>query len=212
MTPGPARSSAIGAVALLLAGGCGENVASPSPAATTPPARVVYVVLTPTRAPVVEPTWTPEPEMLISPSPTARVEAFPTLRPTVDLAEIPSLERAVAPPPGSRHDQLAECVTFSAEPLSQPAYAGQMKTRVKVKARNRCNTGVPSDDSWFEIRSYSYNGVPIGREVGRFQAPIAPFAADAETLIEIDCPPNQPGGCRYEVEVWWAAGGGRKAQ
>lgn len=153
--------------------------------------------------------------MIATLGPTARpMDPVPTPRPTIDLAQIPTLERQIGTADGadapSRRDQLAHCLSYRVEPLSQPGVSGNVKTRVKVHARNGCNTGVPSDESWFEITSISNaDGSTVGKEVGRFQGPIGPFATDAETLVEIDCPTNLPGGCRYSVEVWWAAGGGR---
>src|SRR5262249_3007104 len=103
-----------------------------------------------------------------------------------------------------------QCLTYTTEPLSQPGFSGAQRTRVKVRARNACNIGIPSDDSWFEITSVANGtGATIGRETARFQGPIAPMSHDTETMVEVDCPPDLPGGCRYSVAVWWAAGGGR---
>lgn len=171
-------------------------------------------MVTPTAASVpLELAWTPEPELPTPIYETAVVElALPTPRPTIDIAQIPNQDRPRVTPAG-RTEQLAQCLTFSAEPLSQPGYFGAMRTRVRIRARNSCNSFITADESWFELVSTgAANGSPIGREVGRFQLPIPPQSRDSETMMEIDCPHNLPGGCRFTASVWWAAGGGRRPE
>jgi len=198
-------------LATLFAAACSKPSSTVSP---TPAAKVVYVVVTPTQAlREAEPTWTPGPE-LVPATPTAPPTAIapPAPRPTIDLADIPSLERSSEPEPDSRHDQLVKCLSFSTSEVSEASWEGSQKRRVRVRARNMCGAGIESADSWFEITAVSNgSGATIGREQGRFQTPIGPYSSDAETFIEVDCPKNLPGGCRYDVAVWWAAGGGRKA-
>lgn len=169
----------------------------------------------PTR-PKNEPTWTPEPEVtnaareitIAVPPPAA-----PTLWPTVDIASIPNMDRPHDSQARSRTEQLAGCLSFRVEPISEPGWPGKKATRAKVHARNRCTSWIPAEDTWFEAISRSgTNGSTIGREVAHFYEPIAPMEPDVETLISIDCPPDLPGGCTFSAEVWWAAGGGRKPE
>jgi hypothetical protein len=102
-----------------------------------------------------------------------------------------------------RSDQLAGCMTYSAEP--DP---GGQWVHVKVVGHNSCAAPVTADESWFEITAFDWNGAQAGREVGRFQDAI-PALGQAQTYIAVDCP---KGPCRYGAAPWWAAGGGRKAQ
>jgi len=127
----------------------------------------------------------------------------PTPRPTVDISSIPSMDRQMEPPLDvkSRTDQLAGCMTYSAEP-----YPGGQWYRVQVTGRNSCNAPVTADESWFEITAFDWNGARTGRQVGRFQG-VIPALGQAQTYIEVECP---KGPCRYSAAVWWAAGGGQK--
>src|SRR5262245_20216768 len=80
---------------------CGERSSRPAGTPTAAPARVVFVVVTPTSRPEAEPTWTPEPEMVAALTPSPRAtdrEPGPSPRPTIDIASIPSLEHSVADP------------------------------------------------------------------------------------------------------------------
>ena len=84
---------------------------------------------------------------------------------------------------------------------------------MRVRARNDCNSWIPAEDTRFEIvSSGGAGGGTLGRESGMFQAPIPPLSANAETMIEIDCPNDLPGGCRFTASVWGAAGGERKPE
>lgn len=202
-------------MAFLLCGCYRREAPIPAAAAPTAPPKIVYVLVTPLPAPLEpEPAWTPEPEMAQANVQTDVVElAVPTPRPTIDIAAIPNQDRPRGPTPAWRTGQLNQCLSFTAEPMSQPGYFGAMRTRVRIRARNSCNSFVTADESWFELVSISAaNGSPIGREIGRFQLPIPPQSRDSETMMEIDCPHNLPGGCRFTASVWWAAGGGRRPQ
>jgi hypothetical protein len=129
--------------------------------------------------------------------------SVPTMRPTaVDVGAIPNMDAPRAPGPKDRREQLADCVTYNIEPSPGGQWA-----RVKVTGRNRCAQTVSADEGWFEVTAIGWQGGAQDREVGRFQQPILPYSS-AETYIELHC----DGPCRYTAEVWWAAGGGRKAQ
>lgn len=190
--------------------GCTKPDKRSSASVPTPEPRIVYVVVTPSQAPQVprdaEPTWTPDPDLvLVTPTEAPTAPPPPTPRPTVDISAIPSLERPMGPPADakSRSDQLAGCMTYSAEP--DP---GGQWVRVRVTGHNSCNQPVTSDESWFEITATDSSGAQVGREVGRFQN-VIPIQGQAQTYIALDCP-KEP--CRYKAAAWWAAGGGRGPQ
>ncbi len=150
---------------------------------------------------------TPEPEPTPSPVSQSAVFEF-SVRPTptlVDIGAIPNFDRPRDPTPASRTEQLSRCLKYSLapDPINQ-------WRRLKVKVRNTCNNYVPADETWFEVVAAGPNGATIGRAVGHFGEPIAPFSWELETFIEVDCP--LVGGCRYSVSVWSAAGGGHKVE
>lgn len=206
------ESLRVSVVALVLIATACSRRAAPAALAPTAAPRIVYVMVT--QPPDAELVWTPEPEAPTPAYETAVIEhRVPSPVPTIDIAAIPNQDRPRAPTPDSRTQQIAGCLTYSTEHISQPGYSGLVKARVRVRARNNCNFFVPVDDSWFEIVSTAgVNGSTLGREVGRFQIPIPPLSRDTETTIEVDCPQDLPGGCRFTAAVWWAAGGGRSPE
>jgi len=73
--------------------------------------------------------------------------------------------------------------------------------RVRVRVRNACGFWIPPEESWFEITAMPANGQGIsGRATGSFQTPIGPNSSNVETFIEVDCPGDVRGGCKYYVE------------
>ena len=141
----------------------------------------------------------------ITPTLAPIVPAPPTPRPTVDISSIPNFDRPMGAPADaeSRSDQLAGCMTYSAEP--DPV--GQW-VRVKGYGPEFVRPARDPDESWFEITAIDSSGTRVGREVGRFQN-VIPVQGQAQTYIAVDCP---RGACRYNAAAWWAAGGGRGPQ
>lgn len=195
--------------------GCGRLS---EPHAPEPTARVVRVVVTATPEPAPQPT-----EALALPtlSPagvfqSAVIESrLPTPLPTIDVATIPNLDRPREPTPESRTEQLMRCLTFTVAEDDHPRLSSWPPdvARVKVMARNNCGFWIAASESWFEVTSMpvGHQGA-VGREIDHFPVVIGPSSSNAETFVMIKCPDAQTVGCHYSVAVWWAAGGGKKAE
>ncbi len=147
---------------------------------------------------------TPVPAVEREPTPAPTEEAFQTsqfefrlLTPTpVDVGAIPNFDRPAEPTPGSAAERRAQCLSYTVERET----FGESR-RVKVRVRNACAFWIPPEESWFEITAMPSSGQGIvGRATGSFQAAIGPHSSNVETLIEVDCPGDIRGGCKYYVE------------
>ena len=120
------------------------------------------------------------------------------LTPTpIDVSTIPNFDRPSEPTPGSAAERRAKCLSYTVERET----FGESK-RVKVRVRNACGFWIPPEESWFEISAMPANGQGIsGRATGSFQTPIGPNSSNVETFIEVDCPGDVRGGCKYYIEA-----------
>ncbi len=115
----------------------------------------------------------------------------------VDVSAIPNFDRPAEPTPASRAEQRSRCLTYTVEPESTGP-----STRLRVRVRSHCGFWVPVEESWFEIVATPVSGHgTTGRATGSFQTPIGPHSSNVETLVEVDCPTDLPGGCRYSVSA-----------
>jgi hypothetical protein len=176
-------------VALLV--GCSRG----EPRASTPapsPAPAAFASKTPVPAVVPEPTPSPTEEALQ----TSLIEVRVVTPTPVDPASIPNFDRRAEPTSGSATEQRARCLTYTVERET----FGESR-RVKVRVRNACAIWIPVEESFFEISAMPSSGQGIaGRATGSFQTPIGPHSSNVETFIEVDCPGDVRGGCKYYVE------------
>ena len=94
-------------------------------------------------------------------------------------------------------ERRAQCLTYTVERET----FGESR-RVKVRVRNACDFWIPPEESLFEITAMPASGQGIaGRATGSFQTPIGPHSSNVETFIEVDCPGDVRGGCKYYVEA-----------
>ena len=158
--------------------------ASPSPAPAAVETSVATVEPEPTAAPTEEAFQSNQVEFrLVTPTP-------------VDVGAIPNFDRPAEPTPGSAAERRAQCLSYTVERET----FGESR-RVKVRVRNTCGFWIPPEESFFEITAMPSNGQGIvGRATGSFQAPIGPHSSNVETFIEVDCPGDVRGGCKYYVE------------
>jgi hypothetical protein len=141
----------------------------------------------------------PEP----TPSPTEKaletslIEVRVVTPTPIDVGAIPNFDRPSDPTPGTPAERRARCLTYTVERET----FGESR-RVKVRVRNACGFWIPTDESFFEITALPANGQGIaGRATGSFQVPIGPHSSNVETFIEVDCPGDVRGGCKYYVEA-----------
>lgn len=143
-------------------------------------------------SPVAEPTVTPTPADTIQ---TSFIEVRIITPTPVDIASIPNFDRPADPTPRSASEERSRCLSYTV----QPEPSGQSR-RLRVRVRNACTFWVPPEQSWFEIVATPSNGQgTTGKATGSFQGPIAPHSSNVETFIEVDCPSEVQGGCRYTV-------------
>jgi hypothetical protein len=177
-----------------------------------PETRVVVVTVSPAPSAVVEPTVTPTIE--------SAEFSFPIVAPTEELKPRPTpvalaesaFEPRREPTPARLHEQMARCLVFEAE-KDQRAVTSDMYRSIyaRVKARNDCDTSLPGEQAWVEVRAT----IPVGgrgliaQEYARFQGPI-PARATAETSVRITGDGIEPTQFyRFEVSLWPEAGTGR---
>jgi len=174
---------------LILCLGCGRREV-PAPAAESLPSALPAVT-----------AETPAASEVAAATPTESMETnvieVRVLTPTpVDTSTIPNFDRPAEPTPGSAAERRAKCLSYTVERET----FGESK-RVKVRVRNACGFWIPPEESWFEISAMPANGQGIsGRATGSFQTPIGPNSSNVETFIEVDCPGDVRGGCKYYVE------------
>ena len=121
--------------------------------------------------------------------PAVRTELAPTL--PAESAKV------AAPTPASPAEQRSRCLTYTAE----RAKFGESR-KVVVRVRNSCDITIAPEESQFEITAMPASGQGIaGRATGSFQTPIAPHSSNVETVIEVDCPGDVRGSCKYYVEA-----------
>ncbi len=116
---------------------------------------------------------------------------------------LPHLDREKEPRPRSLHEQMERCLSFRAAPRNTGSL-GATRVQVTVTVSNSCDAAFSANDAWFEIVAKDARRGVIGREIGRFQEPIA-ARGGTTTLIEIDADANGS----LEVSLWGSAGGGR---
>ena len=174
---------------LILCLGCGRREV-PAPAAEPLPSALPAVT-----------AETPAASEVAAATPTESMETnvieVRVLTPTpIDVSTIPNFDRPSEPTPGSAAERRAKCLSYTVERET----FGESK-RVKVRVRNACGFWIPPEESWFEITAMPANGQGIsGRATGSFQTPIGPNSSNVETFIEVDCPGDVRGGCKYYVE------------
>ncbi len=113
----------------------------------------------------------------------------------VDVGTIPNFDRPADPTPGTPAERRARCLTYTVERET----FGESR-RVKVRVRSTCSFWIRPEESWFEIEATPSSGQGVtGRARGNFQTPIAPHSSNVETFIEVDCPGDVRGGCKYFV-------------
>ena len=175
---------------LILCLGCGRREV-PAPAAESLPSALPAVT-----------AETPAASEVAAATPTESMETnvieVRVLTPTpIDVSTIPNFDRPSEPTPGSAAERRAKCLSYTVERET----FGESK-RVKVRVRNACGFSIPPEESWFEISAMHANGQGIsGRATGSFQTPIGPNSSNVETFIEVDCPGDVRGGCKYYVEA-----------
>jgi hypothetical protein len=173
--------------------------------------RIVVVTATPTSvvaspAVLVEPPRTPEMDSAefsfpVNEPTQTPVPATPRVAPALELRQEPTLE--------TLHDQMERCLHFDAERGSPPGTSVYGVVMLRVVVRNSCDVGFSGGQAWFEARASSPTGGTAGRATGRFQTAIL-ARGSAETFIQLDgVAPDAP--YYYKASLWWAAGGGRKA-
>jgi hypothetical protein len=177
---------------LLLVGmliGCSRT----EPAVLQPEPSPVPVTAVPEEtATATPPEATPSPS---DPFETSVVEVRVVTRTPVDVGTIPNFDRPAEPTPGSPAERRAQCLTYTVERET----FGESR-RVKVRVRSTCPFWIPPEESWFEIEATPSSGQGVtGRARGNFQTPIAPHSSNVETFIEVDCPGDVRGGCKYYV-------------
>ena len=175
---------------LILCLGCGRREPAVPAAEPLPSALPSVTVETPAASEVAAATPTESME--------TNVIEVRVLTPTpVDVSTIPNFDRPSEPTPGSAAERRAKCLSYTVERET----FGESK-RVKVRVRNACGFWIPPEESWFEISAMPANGQGIsGRATGSFQTPIGPNSSNVETFIEVDCPGDVRGGCKYYVEA-----------
>ena len=175
---------------LILCLGCGRREPAVPAAEPLPSALPSVTIETPAGSEVVAATPTESIE--------TNVIEVRVLTPTpVDVSTIPNFDRPSEPTPGSAAERRAKCLSYTVERET----FGESK-RVKVRVRNACGFWIPPEESWFEITAMPANGQGIsGRATGSFQTPIGPSSSNVETFIEVDCPGDVRGGCKYYVEA-----------
>ncbi len=145
----------------------------------------------------LEPAPTPAPALDESVVETNVIEVRVVTPTPVDVATIPNFDRPADPTPASRAEQRSRCLTYTVEPESTGP-----STRLRVRVRSHCGFWVPVEESWFEIVATPVSGHgTTGRATGSFQAPIGPHSSNVETLVEVYCPTDVAGGCRYSVSA-----------
>jgi hypothetical protein len=193
------------AVALLVVASCRSR---------PPETRIVVVTATPAPAAFVvpaEPTVTPIIE-------TAEF-SFPIVEPTESLpppATPAPIEESVfeprrEPTPASLHERMERCLFFVAEKDLRAVSSDMYRSiYARVKARNDCDTSLPGEQSWVEVRVIAaVGGQGVGQEYARFQGPI-PARGTAETFVRITAEGIEPTQFyRFEVSLWPDAGTGR---
>jgi hypothetical protein len=134
---------------------------------------------------------------------------------TVTLAPAEPMERPREPTPENLHEQLARCLVFQAEKDQRPVTTlDYHAVTARVKARNDCDTALPGEEAWIEVRAIVPVGGRglIGREYARFQGPIT-ARSSAETFVRIENSTIEPYEFyRFDVALWWAAGSGRRPE
>ena len=175
---------------LILCLGCGRREPAVPAAEPLPSALPAVTAETPAASEVAAATPTESME--------TNVIEVRVLTPTpVDTSTIPNFDRPAEPTPGSAAERRAKCLSYTVERET----FGESK-RVKVRVRNACGFWIPPEESWFEITAMPANGQGIsGRATGSFQTPIGPNSSNVETFIEVDCPGDVRGGCKYYVEA-----------
>jgi len=172
--------------------GC-SRAESRSPAAAPAPVPEPLAPETPASAVAPEPTPSPTEEALQ----TSVIEIRVVTPTPIDVGAIPNFDRPAEPTPGSARELRARCLTYTVERET----FGESR-RVKVRVRNACAIWIPAEESWFEITAMPSSGQGIaGRATGSFQTPIGPHSSNVETFIEVDCPGDVRGGCKYYVEA-----------
>ncbi len=170
--------------------GCSRGESHVPAAAPSPAPQTFAETPVPTVAP--EPTPSPTEEALQ----TSLIEVRVVTPTPVDVGSIPNFDRPAEPTPVSATEQRARCLTYTVERET----FGESR-RVKVRVRNACAIWIPIEESFFEITAMPSSGQGIaGRATGSFQTPIGPHSSNVETFIEVDCPGDVRGGCKYYVE------------